>query len=274
MNQGMPVRLESIVREWQHVDLITVALVFLLAWFLAWFVRWCIHFTLKALAPRWRLRIVPWIHVLRLIILFGALATVVPILIQPTRENMLALLGASVLAIGFSFKDLIISLFGGIFTVFEGTYRVGDWVSIGDDYGEVMKVGFRAIMLRTVDDTEIIVPHGKIWSEAIRNATSGKPELMCNISFYINPKHSASMARSILINVAKKHPLLMHEDLTKIAVKEHPWATELIIRAYVNDSRRQFEFMSDLTVIGKDALLTKGIDPPQLIPTAISGSCK
>ena len=159
---------------------------------------------------------------------------------------MLALLGASALAIGFSFKDLMSSLVGGVFTLFEGTYRVGDWVSIGDDYGEIVKVGFRAIMLRSVDDTEIIIPHGKIWANTVRNSTSGKAELKCNISFYINSQQSASQARSILLDMEKKHP----------------WATQFIVRAYVGDSRRQFEFTSDLTVMGKEALLLAGINPP------------
>lgn len=142
-------KFDSMIREWESIDFVTLALVILCAWVLQALVRYSAHFISKLLPARARPYLLPWIPVFRLGILITALGTGAPLLIHPTRENMLAILGATALAIGFSFKDYISSLIAGIVILFEGTYRVGDWVDIGDQYGEIKKLGFRSVMLKS-----------------------------------------------------------------------------------------------------------------------------
>ncbi len=260
-------KFDSIIREWEGIDFATIVLVALGAWCLQIFVRYLAHFVSRTLPAKARPYLLPWIPILRLGILLIALWIIVPQIIHPTRENMFAILGGAALAIGFSFKDYISSLIAGIVILFEGTYRVGDWIDTGENYGEIVKMGFRAVMLKTIDDTEIVIPHSKIWNNTIRNSSSGSHELMCNISFYLYPNHDASKARDLLLNLAKSHHLIVSNKAIKVTVKELPWATHYILRAYVNDSRSQFEFMSDLTVQGKGILLAGGFEPAHALPS-------
>ena len=46
---------------------------------------------------------------------------------------------------------------------------------------------------------------------------------------------------------------------TAIVVAEQPWGTEYKLKAYVNESREQFAFTTDLTVRGKAALQALGV---------------
>jgi small-conductance mechanosensitive channel len=246
-----------------------VILVIVCSWAAQAIVRYSTHLISRFFPAKARPYLLPWIPIFRLGILILALWIVVPLLIHPTRENMLAALGASALAIGFSFKDYISSLIAGVAILFERTYRVGDWIDIGDNYGEIKKIGFRAVMLNTVDDTEVIIPHSKIWNNTIRNASSGNHDLMCNTSFYLNPNHDADKARSLLLELARNHLLTVKDKTIKVTVKELPWATLYILRAYVNDSRSQFEFMSDLTVKGKAILLANNFEPAHIFPTTL-----
>jgi len=42
-------------------------------------------------------------------------------------------------------------------------------------------------------------------------------------------------------------------------VHEKPWGTHYRLKAYVKESREQFEFITDLTIRGKEALRAVGI---------------
>ena len=69
---------------------------------------------------------------------------VVPVLVEPSFENMVAIFGALGLALGFAFKDYANSLIAGIVTLYEMPYRPGDWIEVNGQYGEVRSIGTRA----------------------------------------------------------------------------------------------------------------------------------
>ena len=98
------------------------------------------------------------VPLLRLVLIVIALALILPILIEPSIQNMVALLGAAGLAIGFALKDYVSSLIAGVVSAFEQPYRPGDWVELDGHYGEVVHVGMRTVSLVTADDDTITVP--------------------------------------------------------------------------------------------------------------------
>ena len=112
-----------------------------------------------------------------MIILTAALL-IVPLVIKPTRENVLALVGATALAVGFAIKDYISCLIAGIIFLFERPYRIGDWIQIGETYGEVIHLGLRTVLVRTIDANDITIPHSALWTGQLSNATSGQNDLL------------------------------------------------------------------------------------------------
>src|SRR5208282_5126933 len=116
------------------------------------------------------LRTLPFFKIL---IALGAASIIVPMLIEPTFRNVATLLASVGLALAFTLKDYGSSLAAGITTVLENTYQPGDWIQVGSAYGEVKSIGPRATHIVTADDTEVIIPHTKLWSMSIFNATNG-----------------------------------------------------------------------------------------------------
>ena len=45
----------------------------------------------------------------------------------------------------------------------------------------------RAVRVVTLDDTEVIIPHTKLWTSSIFNASSGNRHLLCVADFYLDP---------------------------------------------------------------------------------------
>ncbi|RUR33650.1 mechanosensitive ion channel family protein [Vreelandella nanhaiensis] len=213
-----------------------------------------------------RFRIFALVPLTRLVILIVALAIAVPIMIEPSLRNMVTLLGAIGLAIGFALKDYVSSLIAGMVAAVELPYRPGDWVDIEDTYGEVKHVGMRTVEILTPDDDLVAVPHLKLWDTAIYNANNGKTSLQCVASFYLHPEHEADWVRKALRDVALTSAYLKFDQPIIVVAEEKPWGTHYRIRAYPVDPRQQFLFITDLTVRGKQVLSRAGIKPALLPP--------
>ncbi|MFZ7111529.1 MAG: mechanosensitive ion channel family protein [Desulfatiglandales bacterium] len=207
-----------------------------------------------------RLDLLAVIPLVRLLLISTALVMIVPLLIEPSMQNMVALLGTVGLAVGFALKDYVSSLIAGILVVSEKPYRNGDWIEIGGVYGEVRHVGMRTVEVVTPDDNRVTIPHSRLWTEAVSNANSGTTRLQCAADFYVDPRHDAVRARHMLRNVALTSPYLCVDNPISVIVRETPWGTHYRIKAYPVDSAQQFRFTSDMTVRGKAALSSLGAE--------------
>jgi len=105
----------------------------------------------------------------RLLIGIAGITIVIPVLIEPTFEDIVALLATVALALAFALKDYMSCLAAGVVTILENTYQPGDWIEIDGAYGEVKIIGTRAVHIVTADDTEVIIPHARIWSTSVFN---------------------------------------------------------------------------------------------------------
>ncbi len=215
-----------------------------------------------------RFRVFALVPLTRLLILITALAVAVPIVIEPSLRNMVTLLGAIGLAIGFALKDYVSSLIAGVVSAVELPYRPGDWVNIEGTYGEVKHVGMRTVEILTPDDDLVAVPHLKLWDSAIYNANNGGTSLQCVASFYLHPEHEAGWGRKALRDVALTSAYLKFDKPIIVVAEEKPWGTHYRIRAYPVDPRQQFLFITDLTVRGKQVLSAAGVTPALLPPDA------
>ncbi len=163
------------------------------------------------------------------------------------------------LALAFALKDYGSSLVAGLVTVLENAYQPGDWIEVDGSYGEVKAIDARAVRIVTADDTEVIVPHSKLWSTSVSNATSGNRSLLCVAEFYLHPDHDAAAAQRGLTEVAAGSSYRKADTPVTVVVQEKPWGTHYKLKAYVKESRDQFAFITDLTIRSKEVLRAMGI---------------
>ena len=242
------------LRKLDSADVLLVAAVLVLAWALATAVRWALRRAAEGARPGLRLPVLRVIPVARLSIGVGALVVIVPILVEPSFQNVVALLASVSLALAFVLKDYASSLVAGLVTVLENTYQPGDWIEMDGVYGEVKFIGVRAVHLVTADDNEVIIPHYQIWSKKVSNATSGSHRLLCVADFYLQPDHDGAAVRQRLGEIGETNPGRAPETKVGVVAQEKPWGTHYKLKAYVKESREQFDFITDLTLRGKDAL--------------------
>ena len=249
----------SMVRRLFWQDVLLVLGVLVLARLMAWAIRRLLCRLAEHGPPRFRLSVLRLLPVARLLIGLGVLAVMVPMLVEPTFRNLVTLAASVGVALAFTLKDYGSSLVGGLVTVFENTYQPGDWIEVDGAYGEVKLIGARATRIVTADDTEVIIPHTRLWAARISNASSGKRSLLCVTDFYLHPDHDASVARKQLEQVAAHSAYRKPDSPVTVIVLETPWGTHYRLKAYVKESREQFLLMTDVTVRGKAALRSLGI---------------
>ncbi len=242
---------------WEHV-LLALAVLFM-ARLVSILLRSVLRRTAETASPHLRLSILRAIPLLRLSIKIAALVIIIPIFVEPTFRNTVAVIASVGLALAFAFRDYGSSLIAGLVTVLENTYQPGDWIELGGVYGEVKSIELRATRIVTADDTEMIVSNSHIWSGSIANATSGQRSLLCVAEFYLHPDHDAGGVRTQLAQIAETSSYRKPDTAVSVIVSEQPWGTKYRLKAYVMESRDQFLFITDLTVRGKDALREMGI---------------
>ena len=249
----------SIIRKltWQDVSLMVGVL--LLAWVIVFILDWLIRYLAERSPGRLRLFILRLLPISHLLIVIVAIVVIIPIFIEPKLQNVIVLVASVGVAIAFAFKDLASSLAAGLITVLENTYQPGDWIEIDGTYGEVKSIGLRAVKVVTADDTEVFIPHARLWSTSIFNASSGNQSLLCVADFYLNPDHDASLVRQRLTEVAETSAYRKAETPVVVTIAEKPWGTHYRLKAYVKESRKQFLFITDLTLRGKEALRLLGV---------------
>ena len=243
-------QLEKLV--WRDVLIVAAAL--FLARLLILAMQWKLRQAAEKARPHRRLTILRMVPVARLLIRAAAIVAIVPILVEPTVPNILALSAGFGLALAYTLKDYGSSFVAGLVTVLENTYQPGDWIEVDGAYGEVKAIAGRAVHLVTADDTEVIIPHSRLWSASIFNSSSGNRSLLCIANFYLHPDHDASAVRERLTEVAVSSSYRAPESSVTVIALEKPWGTHYRVKAYVKESREQFLFITDLTVRGKGVL--------------------
>jgi small conductance mechanosensitive channel len=247
-----------------------VVLIIVGAWLLIVLSQRFLKFVAEKLAGHRRHFVLALVSVLRLVIIFAAIVLIVPIIVEPSFENLFALMGALGIVLGFAFKDYISSLIAGIVTLFEMPYRPGDWIEIDGHYGEVKEIGMRSAEIVTPDDTVVIIPHLKMWTALFGNANDGTRNLMCVTDYYLLPNHDALKVRNTLYDVALTSVYLQLQRPIVVIVQEKPYGTHYRIRAYPNDPRDQFLFITDLTIRGKAALMDLEVEFSPAFPVPVN----
>lgn len=248
----------QLVNDLQNISFGKIILIVALTWVAIYLVRKILPFLAERGPSQVRLYLLGAVPITRLFLLVMAITWIIPLIFNVTFQNFLVIAGAASVAIGFALKDYASSLIAGIVAIFERPYRPGDWVRIGDDYGEVRSVGLRAIRIQTAADDTITVPHDRIWTDNIANANDGARTLMCVADFYLAPDHDGERIRAALWDVGATSAYLAYHKPILVVLQEMPWGTHYKLKAYPFDLRDQFAFISDMTVRGKSAIREAG----------------
>ncbi|OZG75330.1 mechanosensitive ion channel protein [Hahella sp. CCB-MM4] len=182
----------------------------------------------------------------------GGLYALIVGILQPPHELMLALGGSAVVAVGFALKDVAASLIAGLMLLFDRPFQVGDRVSFGDVYGEIVSIGLRSVRITTLDDNTVTIPNSRFITEVVSSGNAGAMDMMVVTDFYLALDADLKLAQDLVHEVLITSRYIYLKKPVAFTVSEHPLSDRLAIRlrakAYVFDVHFEKAFQSDIVI--------------------------
>jgi len=185
-------------------------------------------------------------------------------------STSLTVIGGSVaFAVGFALRDLVASFVAGITIMFDRPFQVGDRVSYGGQYGDIVKIGLRSVRMNTLDHNVITIPNNKIFTDVTSSSTYGALEMLVPIECYIGVDQDVRLATELLREACLTSPYVFLEHPVPVEVKQvivqDYVAIQLKARPYVFDCNYEKAFETDVHFRALDAFRQHGIAPPAVL---------
>ena len=206
------------------------------------------------------------IPLLKFTFYFAGLYYILAAILKIASDQLVLFSGLFGAGLGFGLQGLFADVVGGLLTIVERPYQIGDKITMGGHYGEVKDIGLRVTRLVTPDDTLVSVPNGSIFQNPVANVNAGNLEMMVMIDLFIDPSSDAQKAMQILrealltsqyIRLSEKHPYV-------ILIKDFPFYKRIRAKGYANDFRYEFLFETDVTKRTWQEFKQNGIMPPRI----------
>lgn len=82
---------------------------------------------------------------------------------------LLAGVGIAGMALAFAAKDTVENVFGSLTIIFDGPFKIGDYVKVNDTEGVIEDIGFRSTRIRTLYNSVVTLPNAVMAREKIDN---------------------------------------------------------------------------------------------------------
>jgi MscS family membrane protein len=189
----------------------------------------------------------------------------------PTN-SIIAGFGISGIAVAFAAKETLSNVFGAGILVADRPFRRDDWIAAGAVEGTVEHVGIRSTRLRTIEDTVIVVPNGKLADATINNWGSRRHRLVCVkllIAYGIKSEHLSDFVDTLRNVVADGgHGV---SDRTNVGVTGlGETGVQVELTTYVNASDQAEEWsakqslMLDILRRAERMGIQLGLNPPEI----------
>ena len=128
------------------------------------------------------------------------------------------LAGSGVLAIilGFAGQNLFAGIIGGVSIQINRPYKVGDWLKVGDTYGEVREINWRSTRLCTNDNIYLDIPNNEMVSHQIVNLHYPTEVHAMRIRVGVEYKNPPNVVKDALYRATSTAKGVLAEPKTKI----------------------------------------------------------
>jgi small-conductance mechanosensitive channel len=179
------------------------------------------------------------------LILLGFLLSISVAGIDMSKFAILA--GALGVGIGFGLQNIVNNFISGLILLFERPIKVGDAVTIDDQWGTITKIGLRSTVVETLDRAELIVPNSELVSQKVTNWTfsSGVSRVVLPVGVaYGTPLETVL---TILKQVATDHPeVLTDPEPSAIFTGFGESSIDFELRVWISDINRRLRIRSEL----------------------------
>lgn len=178
--------------------------------------------------------------------------------------SLVVSLGVGSLAVGLAAQDTLANMFAGFTLMLDRPFRVGDRIQLASgESGDVEAIGVRATLIRTLDETLLIVPNSALVKERIVNLSQPTRRLATQATVGVAYGSDLALVRRILTEAvrASVHTDPEREPVVTVAAFAD-FAVTVVVRFWVKDYTEAGLARNDVLEQAHERLRQAGVELP------------
>jgi len=129
------------------------------------------------------------------------------------------LTGVSIIgiAIGFAAQETLANFIAGIVIFWDKPFKVGDWVTVDGQFGQVLRVSFRSTRVVSADGEMIVMPNTFMLAHRVANHSVHEVKRV-NVQMMIPRQVSIRQARQVLLGLTETDDRIRREPAPAVVV--------------------------------------------------------
>ena len=162
-------------------------------------------------------------------------------------ERLALVVSALSVGIGFGLQAITQNFVSGLILLAERPVKIGDWVKLGDQEGDIKRISVRSTEIQVGDKSTLIVPNSELITKTIRNMTMGNAQGRIQIQFSVPLSTDVAAVRQILLDCYTEHVGVLAEPAPSVFIDSIANGQVAINSfAYVSGPRAVYGVRSDL----------------------------
>ncbi|MEN5426587.1 DUF3772 domain-containing protein [Stenotrophomonas pennii] len=162
--------------------------------------------------------------------------------------------------IGFGLQAITQNFVSGLILLAERPVKIGDWVKIGDQEGDIRRINVRSTEITVGDKSTLIVPNSELITKTVRNMTMGSAQGRIQIQFTLPLNADVAAVKQVLLDAYTAHSSVLSDPAPSVFIDSISGGQVAINSfAYVSSPRQVYGTRSDLFFSLLQELAAKGI---------------
>lgn len=162
-------------------------------------------------------------------------------------EKLALLASALSVGIGFGLQAITQNFVSGLILLAERPVKIGDWVKIGDQEGDIRRISVRSTEIQVGDKSTLIVPNSELITKTIRNMTMAGALGRVQIQFSVPLGTDVGKLRQLLLELFADNARVLAEPASAVYVDSISGGqVALNCLAYVPSPRNVYGVRSEL----------------------------
>ena len=126
-------------------------------------------------------------------------------------ERIALLLSALSVGIGFGLQAITQNFVSGLILLAERPIKIGDWIRVGTDEGDVKRISVRSTEITLPDHSTLIVPNSELITKSVLNKTLSSPLGRIQIQFSVLLGTDAQKVLDIVMNAFRNESAVLDD---------------------------------------------------------------
>lgn len=133
-------------------------------------------------------------------------------------EKLALVVSALSVGIGFGLQAITQNFVSGLILLAERPVKIGDWVKLGDQEGDIRRINVRSTEIQVGDRSTLIVPNSELITKTVRNMTMGSVQGRIQIQFSVPLNTDVVTLRQIMLDTFAEHVAVLDDPAPSVFI--------------------------------------------------------